>query len=247
MRAFSIAATTALALASLTASPAFAQRDRRDPQTGPVQNSPVAMQAMQGSDQPHVLLDIPNLSIEQLTVDVTNLQVHLAVDAQLANLLHLTAGADARIDNVRIDLRGVRAQATLIVRLDNVRAIIEPDTADAGQQPADRRAIAVDRRQHGGDGWRGCEQCREHGGRRRHDRTAQRPAAEPCRRRPHRGVAHGRRGRPDGAPSHRSRGPGAGSGHGCSEPDRVMAAGAAGSRCGVAAIGAAVRGTAKRP
>jgi len=125
MRAFSIAATTALALATLTASPAFAQRDRRDPQTGPVQNSPVAMQAMQGSDQPDVLLDIPNLSIEQLTVDVNNLQVHLAVDAQLANLLHLTAGADARIDNVRIDLRGVRAQATLIVRLDNVRAIIE--------------------------------------------------------------------------------------------------------------------------
>ena len=83
------------------------------------------MQAMQGSDQPDVLLDVPNLSIEQLTVDVTGLQVHLALDARLANLLHLTAGADARIDNVRIDLRGVRAQATLIVRLDNVRAIIE--------------------------------------------------------------------------------------------------------------------------
>jgi hypothetical protein len=90
-----------------------------------VQNSPLAIQAMQGSDPPDVLLDVPNLSVEQLTIEVNNLQVHLALDAQLANLLHLTAGADARIDNVRIDLRGVRAQATLIVRLDNVRAIIE--------------------------------------------------------------------------------------------------------------------------
>jgi hypothetical protein len=80
---------------------------------------------MLGSDQPDLLLDVPNLSIVQLSVDVTNLQIHLALDARLANLLHLTAGADARIDNVRIDLRGVRAQATLIVRLDNVRAIIE--------------------------------------------------------------------------------------------------------------------------
>ena len=125
MRASSIAAATALALASLTATPALAQRNQRDAQNGPVQNSPLAMQAMQGSSQPDVLLDVPNLSVEQLTVDVTNLQVHLALDAQLANLLHLTAGADARIDNVRIDLRGVRAQATLIVRLENVRAIIE--------------------------------------------------------------------------------------------------------------------------
>jgi hypothetical protein len=124
MRASLLAASAAFAFASLIATPASAQRNQqRD--TAPVQNSPLAMQAMQGSSPPDVLLDVPNLSIEQLTVDVNNLQVHLALDAQLANLLHLTAGADARIDNVRIDLRGVRAQATLIVRLENVRAIIE--------------------------------------------------------------------------------------------------------------------------
>jgi methyl-accepting chemotaxis protein len=56
---------------------------------------------------------------------VNNLRVNLSLDARLANLLHLSAGANATIDNVRIDLRGVRAQATLLVRLDNVRAIIE--------------------------------------------------------------------------------------------------------------------------
>lgn len=125
MRAFPIAATAALALASLASGPALAQRNQREQPPAPVQNSPLAMQAAQGSSQPDVLLDVPNLSIEQLTVDVNNLQVHLALDARLANLLQLTAGADARIDNVRIDLRGVRAQATLIVRLENVRAIIE--------------------------------------------------------------------------------------------------------------------------
>ncbi len=118
-------AAAAIATALLTATPAAAQRNRDSQPAQPAPPSPLAMQAMQGSDPPDVLLDVPNLSVEQLTIEVNNLQVHLALDARLANLLHLTAGADARIDNVRIDLRGVRAQATLIVRLDNVRAIIE--------------------------------------------------------------------------------------------------------------------------
>jgi hypothetical protein len=45
--------------------------------------------------------------------------------ARLANLLKLTAGADASIDHVKLDIKGVQATATLVVRLDNVRAIIE--------------------------------------------------------------------------------------------------------------------------
>ena len=122
MRARHSAAAAAAAALLLIATPAAAQRSQREP--GPPQSSPLALQAMQG-EPPDVILDVPNLSVEQLTIEVNNLQVHLALDARLANLLHLTAGADARIDNVRIDLRGVRAQATLIVRLDNVRAIIE--------------------------------------------------------------------------------------------------------------------------
>jgi hypothetical protein len=144
MRAKLLAATAvAVALVSVAA-PAHAQRNQRDPQ--PSAPTPLAQQAMASSSQPDVLLDVPNLSIEQLTVDVTNLQVHLALDAQLANLLHLTAGADARIDNVRIDLRGVRAQATLIVRLENVRAIIERtlQTLDNNPELVNRLLSTVD-------------------------------------------------------------------------------------------------------
>jgi len=111
-----LAATAALALAN----PAFGQSR----QARPAQPSPLAAQAMAG-DPPDVLLDVPNLSVEQITLEVDNLQVHLALDARLANLLKLTAGADASIDKVKLDIKGVHAQATLIVRLDNVRAIIE--------------------------------------------------------------------------------------------------------------------------
>ena len=113
----------ALAATALWAAPAAAQNRPQQQRTYPP--SQLAQQAMAGSDQPDVLLDIPNLSVEELTIEVANLDVHIALDARLANLLKLTAGADASIDQVKIGIKGVRAQATLIVRLDNVRAIIE--------------------------------------------------------------------------------------------------------------------------
>lgn len=118
-------ACAALAAAwAMAATPADAQ-SRRAAQFQPGQSSAIAQQAMSSGDQPDVLLDVPNLSVEQLTIEVNNLQVDLALDARLANLLKLTAGANASIDNVKIDIRGVQASATLIVRLDNVRAILE--------------------------------------------------------------------------------------------------------------------------
>ncbi len=118
--------TTALLGAALLATPAFAQDNRERRQTtAPRQASPLAQQAMAGAQQPDVLLDIPNLSVDEITLEVNNLQVHIALDARLANLLKLTAGADASIDNVKLSIKGVQAQATLIVRLENVRAIIE--------------------------------------------------------------------------------------------------------------------------
>lgn len=108
--------------------PARSQPQRqRQPQrqAQPLPPSPLAQQALAGGDQPDVLLDVPNLSVEEITLDVNNLDVNIALDARLANLLHLFAGAHARIERVNLTIRGVRAQATLIVRLDNVRAIIE--------------------------------------------------------------------------------------------------------------------------
>lgn len=113
------AALAALAIAA----PAEAQQRR--PATQPGVSTQVAQQVTASGDQPDVLLDIPNLSVGELTIDVANLEAHIALDARLANLLKLTAGADVNIDQVKIQLKDVQATATLVVRLDNVRAIIE--------------------------------------------------------------------------------------------------------------------------
>lgn len=117
------AAACALAAFAIAATPASAQNRRNDPRGG--QSTTLAQQVSSGGQQPDVLLDIPNLSVESITLEVDNLQAHIALDARLGSLLKLTAGADASIDKVKLDIKGVQATATLVVRLDNVRAIIE--------------------------------------------------------------------------------------------------------------------------
>ncbi|HEY0101806.1 MAG TPA: hypothetical protein VGB76_22965, partial [Pyrinomonadaceae bacterium] len=72
------------------------------------------------SGDPDVLLDVPNLSVEEITLEVENLRAKVSLDARLANLLQLSAGADAGIDKVKLTIKGVRAELLLKVRLDNV-------------------------------------------------------------------------------------------------------------------------------
>lgn len=112
------------AVTSLAVSPAMAQQQRgRAVPAGT--STQLAQQVTSSGDQPDVLLDVPNLSVGELTVEVANLEANIALDARLANLLKLSAGADVNIDQVKIQLKDVQATATLVVRLDNVRAIIE--------------------------------------------------------------------------------------------------------------------------
>jgi hypothetical protein len=110
--------------AAILAQPAAAQTRART--TAPGTSPAVAiLNAVPADQQPDVVLDIPDLSVESITLEVQGLQAHVSLDARLANLLHLTAGADASLESVKLDIKGVHAQAALIVRLDNVRAIIE--------------------------------------------------------------------------------------------------------------------------
>ena len=115
---------TAILSSALLAQPATAQNRAR---TQPSGGSPAVaiLNSVPADQQPDVVLDIPNLSVESITLEVQGLEAHVALDARLASLLHLTAGADAKLDSVKLDIKGVQAQAALVVRLDNVRAIIE--------------------------------------------------------------------------------------------------------------------------
>lgn len=114
-------ATAALTMPSLAA----AQDGDRSRQSS--QPSPTVEYLSQtpAGEQPDVLLDVPNLSVEELTLEVDNVDARLSLNARVANLVQLNAGADVSIGNVKLTIKGVKAQAALVVRLDNVRAIVE--------------------------------------------------------------------------------------------------------------------------
>jgi hypothetical protein len=115
-------AAALIASTALLAQPAHAQDRRQQPATSP---AVAILNAAPADQQPDVVLDVPNLSVESITLEVQGLEAHVALDARLANLLKLTAGADVSLESVKLDIKGVQAQAALVVRLDNVRAIIE--------------------------------------------------------------------------------------------------------------------------
>ena len=113
-------ACSAAVAATFVALPAQAQQNR------PASSPAVAiLNAVPADQQPDVVLDVPNLSVESITLEVQGLEAHVSLDARLSNFLRLTAGADVTLESVKLDIKGVQAQAALIVRLDNVRAIIE--------------------------------------------------------------------------------------------------------------------------
>ena len=73
---------------------------------------------------PDVVLDVPELTVEKLNLEVEQLRARVDVHAEITGLLQLGVGADVETGRVALDLEGVRAQAHLTVRLDQVAAIV---------------------------------------------------------------------------------------------------------------------------
>jgi hypothetical protein len=76
-------------------------------------------------EEPDVLLDVSELEVDRIRLEVEDLRAHVSVLAELANLVRLSVGVDARLDRVELEIEGVRAKVLLKVRLEHVRAILE--------------------------------------------------------------------------------------------------------------------------
>jgi pyruvate/2-oxoglutarate dehydrogenase complex dihydrolipoamide acyltransferase (E2) component len=72
---------------------------------------------------PDVVLDVPTLNVEEIDLEVEDLQVRVALQAVLADLVQINIGLKAELGEVKLGVKGVEAQAQLKARLDNVRAI----------------------------------------------------------------------------------------------------------------------------
>jgi len=72
-----------------------------------------------------VVLDIPNLCVNRVFLKVDSLTAKLNLDARVSNLVRVSAGVDVLIGNVDLTIQGVRAQALLLVDLDDVVYIVD--------------------------------------------------------------------------------------------------------------------------
>jgi hypothetical protein len=88
-----------------------------------------------GSGEPDVLLDVPVLKVEEINLTVEGLRAHVAVLAELAELVKLSVGADVSLDKVELEIKGVEAQVLLKVRLEQVRAILDKALSTIGENP----------------------------------------------------------------------------------------------------------------
>ncbi len=82
-----------------------------------------------------VLLDVSELEVDRIKLTVKDLRAHVSVLAELASLLNLQVGVDARLDEVELEIEGVRAKVLLKVRLDDVRAILKEALETVGEHP----------------------------------------------------------------------------------------------------------------
>jgi hypothetical protein len=88
-----------------------------------------------GSSEPDVYLYVPKLHVGELCVDVERLEAHLALRAQVANLVNLVAGVHVSVDKVKIDIKDVDAEAELKVRLENTYNILDRTLTTLDENP----------------------------------------------------------------------------------------------------------------
>jgi hypothetical protein len=92
--------------------------------------------------EPDVLLDVSELEVDRITLEVEDLRAHVSVLAELANLVSLSVGVDARLDRVKLEIEGVEAQVLLKVRLKHIRAILEKALDTIAEHPEILRILS---------------------------------------------------------------------------------------------------------
>jgi hypothetical protein len=74
---------------------------------------------------PDVLLDVPELRVDSIHFELDDLDAHLAVKANVLDLVKLNVGIDVHLSRVKLDIKGVEVEAVLKARLDHVTAVVD--------------------------------------------------------------------------------------------------------------------------
>jgi len=74
---------------------------------------------------PDVLLSVPDLGVDKITLNVEDLRADVDLHARVLDIVELHVGAHVTLGKVELDIENVRARAMLKVKLDKVAEIID--------------------------------------------------------------------------------------------------------------------------
>lgn len=100
------------------------QNTEEDPELSPQARSGGDIE-QPSNEEPDVILDIPTLEVEEIDLEVDDLRAHISVRAELAGLVNIDIGVDAYLNHLKLNVKGVEAQAQLKVRLDKILGTID--------------------------------------------------------------------------------------------------------------------------
>jgi hypothetical protein len=104
-----------------------AASNRRAARTGQQPTGAISGGTLRSQSYPEfdVVLDIPNVCVGRIFLKVDSVTARLNLNAQVANLLRVTAGADVHIGTVDLTIQGVQGRVLLLVDLDDVVHIVD--------------------------------------------------------------------------------------------------------------------------
>jgi hypothetical protein len=78
-----------------------------------------------GGGTPAFLLDVPVLNVDEIDLEVNDLTAHISLRAELASFVKINVGVDLYLDKVKLDIKGLEAQALLKINLDKVLGTLD--------------------------------------------------------------------------------------------------------------------------
>jgi hypothetical protein len=84
---------------------------------------------------PDMMLDFPNVSVDELEMELHNLTARVTVEGRIGNLVKVSTGVSVNVGDLCVSMKGVQASALLVARLDNLKQMMDKALEAAVQNP----------------------------------------------------------------------------------------------------------------
>jgi hypothetical protein len=85
---------------------------------------------------PDIVLDVPELRVDLIHFELDDLDAHVALKANVLNLVKRNVGVDVHLSRVKLDIKGVDAEVVMKARLDHVAAVVDRLMTTLDRNPA---------------------------------------------------------------------------------------------------------------